>query len=62
MVLFQNYEGNIVKKAARDAEQQKKFDRCMESMHLWYGNACMHIWQITVVPKYSSRCYDERGW
>lgn len=62
MVLFQNYEGNVVKPAKRTPEQQQKFGRCMNSMHLWYGNAHTHIWMLTKVPEYNLRLYDNRGW
>ena len=62
MVLFQNYSGDIVTPAARTAEQKKKFDRCMNSMHLWYGSLHMHIWMMTKTPEYNAREYGERGW
>ena len=62
MVLFQNYSGDIIKRAKRTAEQVKKFARCMRSMHLWYGNQHMHIWMMAKTPEYCARVYSERGW
>ena len=62
MVLFQRYAGDIVKQAMRTPEQQQKFNRCMCSMHLWYGNAHMHIWMLTKVPECNLRNYYDRGW
>ena len=62
MVLFQNYSGDLVMKAKKTAEQQQKFDRCMGTMHLWYGNQHMHIWMMTKSPDYNERKYHERGW
>ena len=62
MSLFQNYTGDLIAAATRTAEQQKMFDRCMGTMHLWYGNAHIHIWMMSVVPSYATRKYDERGW
>ena len=62
MSLFQNYTGDLIAAATRTAEQQKMFERCMGTMHLWYGNAHIHIWMMSVVPSYATRKYDERGW
>ena len=62
MSLFQNYTGDLIAAATRTAEQQKMFERCMGTMHLWYGNAHIHIWMMSVVPSYATRQYDERGW
>ena len=45
-----------------EEEQQKKFGRCMNSMHLWYGNAHIHIWMMTNTPHYNKREYSKRGW
>ena len=62
MSLFQNYTGDLIAAATRTAEQQKMFERCMGTMHLWYGNAHIHIWMMSAVPSYATRKYDERGW
>ena len=62
MSLFQIYKGNVIKPGARTEAQQKKFNRCMNAMHLWYGNAHIHIWMMTKTPKYNKRAYEKRGW
>ena len=62
MSLFQNYRGNVVRRGTRTKGQQTKFDRCMRSMHLWYGNANAQIWMLTQTPEYTKRRYAKRCW
>ena len=62
MSLFQNYTGNLIAPAQRTDEQVKKFKRCMNAMHYWYGNAHIAIWMMTTTPGYCVRLYETRGW
>ena len=62
MSLFQNYKGDLIRRGARTDAQQRLFNRCMNSMQLWYGNAHMQIWMMTTTPEYATRKYEDRGW
>ena len=61
MSLFQNYKGDLIRRGARTDAQQRLFNRCMNSMQLWYGNAHVHIWMMTTTPEYATRKYEDRG-
>ena len=62
MSLFQNYKGDLIRRGARTDAQQRLFNRCMNSMQLWYGNAHIDIWMMTKSAPSTEREYDDRGW
>ena len=62
MSLYQNYTGDLIEMGERNDQQQAAFARCMNNMHLWYGNAHIHTWMITTTAPYNKRQYKDRGW
>ena len=57
----QDYRGTLIEPGTINKKQSNAVDWCVDTMDLWYGNALVHVWLMTVVPP-GTRTYTSRGW